>query len=223
MGVSGRTAATEVQEEKTLDPTLALLLIGAYLAGSIPTSFLAGKLAGVDLRRQGSKNLGATNVYRVLGWKYAVPVGLIDVLKGALPVALAVRLAGDREWIPLAVGCTAVIGHVFSVFVRFKGGKGVATAAGAVLVLAPVPLGISAVIWLTILVATGYMSLASMLGALAFPVSVRAVMPENAYTFWTGVALAVFIVYTHRSNILRLVSGNENRFGRRPKAAGRDA
>ena len=223
MGIPWRAATAEAQEEETLDPAIALLIVGAYFVGSVPTSFLAGRLAGVDLRKQGSKNLGATNVYRVLGWKYAVPVGLVDVAKGAVPVLLAVRWAGDREWIPLAVGCAAVTGHAFSLFLRFKGGKGVATAAGAVLVLAPAPLAISAVIWLTILTATGYMSLASMLGALAFPLAVRALMPESMYTFWTGMALVAFIFYTHRSNIMRLVSGNENRFGRRAKTAGRDA
>jgi glycerol-3-phosphate acyltransferase PlsY len=177
----------------------------------------------VDLRQQGSKNLGATNVYRVLGWGYAIPVALVDVAKGAVPVFLAARWAGDTEWIPLLVGLAAVAGHVFSVFLRFKGGKGVATAAGAVLALAPGPLGVSALGWVVVLLATGYMSLASMLGALAFPIAARVLMPASIYTFWAGVALVVFIFYTHRTNIGRLLAGNENRFGRRAKATEGDA
>jgi glycerol-3-phosphate acyltransferase PlsY len=200
--------------------SLVLWLAAAYLAGSIPTSYLASRTAGIDLREHGSKNLGATNVYRVLGWRYAVPVGLFDVLKGAVPVALAMRFVPDAEWIPVLVGCVAVVGHVFSVFLRFRGGKGVATAAGVVLALAPLPLGISAVIWIGLLVTTGFVSVASMAGAVAFPVAVRLLMPSAAYTFWIGVVLATFILYTHRSNIQRLIAGTENRFGRRAKPAG---
>ncbi|MDH3456993.1 MAG: glycerol-3-phosphate 1-O-acyltransferase PlsY [Gemmatimonadota bacterium] len=195
-------------------------LAGAYLAGSIPTSYLAGRAAGIDLREHGSKNLGATNVYRVLGWKYAVPVGLFDVLKGAVPVALAMRFVSDPTWIPVLVGCLAVVGHVFPVFLRFRGGKGVATAAGVVLALAPLPLGISAVLWIGLLVTTGFVSVASMAGAVAFPVAVRVLMPSAVLTFWIGVVLATFILYTHRSNIQRLIAGTESRFGRRAKPAG---
>jgi glycerol-3-phosphate acyltransferase PlsY len=202
--------------------TFALWTIGAYLAGSIPTSFLAGRLAGVDLRQQGSKNLGATNVYRVLGWKYAVPVGLVDVAKGTVPTLLAGRWAGNHEWIPLVVGTAAILGHVFSVFMQFRGGKGVATAAGVVLALAPGPLSVAAIVWIATLLASGYVSLASMLGAFVFPIAVRVLMPSSVYTFWTGVVLVAFILYTHRTNIGRLLSGTENRFGRR-RAAGRDA
>ena len=198
--------------------SLGIWLAAAYLAGSFPTSFLGGRLAGIDLREHGSKNLGATNVYRVLGWRYAIPVGLIDIAKGAIPVALASSAAGGREWFPLAVGCAAILGHVFSLFLRFRGGKGVATAAGVVLALAPAALGVSAVVWVVVLATTGFVSLASMLGALAFPVSVRLVYPTSVYVFWVGVALAAFIVFTHRSNIARLLAGTENRFGRRRKA-----
>lgn len=198
--------------------SVPLWLVAGYFAGSFPTSFLGGKLAGIDLRQHGSKNLGATNVYRVLGWKWAVPVGIIDIAKGAIPVALASRAAGDRTWLPLAVGCAAVLGHVFSVFLRFRGGKGVATAAGVVLALAPAALGVSAAVWVGVLTVTGFVSLASMLGAVAFPISVRLFYPASAYVFWVGIVLACFIVFTHRSNIGRLLSGTENRFGRRGRA-----
>ena len=200
--------------------SVAIWFVAGYFAGSFPTSFLGGKLAGIDLREHGSKNLGATNVYRVLGWKYAVPVGLIDIAKGAIPVAMASRAADGRAWLPLAVGCAAILGHVFSVFLRFRGGKGVATAAGVVLALAPAALGVSAVVWVGVLAATGFVSLASMLGAVAFPISVRLLYPASSYVFWVGVVLAGFIVFTHRTNIGRLLAGTENRFGRRRKAAG---
>ena len=202
--------------------SLPIWLVAGYLAGSLPTSFLAGKLAGIDLREQGSKNLGATNVYRVLGWKYAIPVGLIDIAKGAIPVALASGGAAARMWLPLVVGCAAIVGHVFSLFLRFRGGKGVATAAGVVLALAPAALGVSAAVWVAVLAATGFVSLASMLGAVVFPVSVRVLYPASVYVFWAGVGLAAFIVFTHRANIGRLFAGTENRFGRRRKAPGRE-
>lgn len=199
--------------------TVALWLVLGYLAGSFPTSFLAGKLAGVDLRQVGSKNLGATNVYRVLGWRYAIPVGVVDIGKGTVPVALAARTGTDMVWLPLLVGCAAVAGHVFSCFLRFRGGKGVATAAGVVLALAPLALGVTAVVWVAVLALTGFVSLASILGALTFPVAVRLLMPDATYVFWAGVALAAFIVFTHRANIGRLLAGTENRFGRRRTAS----
>lgn len=199
--------------------TVPLWLIAGYLAGSFPTSFLAGKVAGVDLRQVGSKNLGATNVYRVLGWWYAIPVGVVDIAKGAIPVALAVRAGTEMAFLPLLVGCAAVTGHVFSFFLRFRGGKGVATAAGVVLALAPAALGVTAVVWVVVLTLTGFVSLASMLGALTFPIAVRFLMPGATHVFWAGVALAAFIVFTHRANIGRLLSGTENRFGRRRAAS----
>jgi glycerol-3-phosphate acyltransferase PlsY len=200
--------------------TLAWWMIASYLLGSIPTSYLAAKIgAGIDLREHGSKNLGATNLYRVLGWKYAIPVGAFDVAKGAVPVAVFGAFAGGDAWVPVALGVAAVIGHVYPVFMKFRGGKGVATAAGAVLALAPAALGISAFVWIAVLVATGYVSLASMLGAIVFPIAVRLLDPGNAYTLGVGVLLAVFIIVTHRSNIKRLLAGEENRFGRRRKAA----
>ncbi|UCG89321.1 MAG: glycerol-3-phosphate 1-O-acyltransferase PlsY [Gemmatimonadota bacterium] len=193
-----------------------LWIAASYLLGALPTSHLAARYgAGINLREHGSKNLGATNVYRVLGWKYAVPVGLVDVAKGAVPVAVFGPLAGSQPWIPVLLGVAAVVGHVYSVFVRFKGGKGVATAAGAVLALAPAALGVSAAAWILVLAVTGYVSAASMLGAILFPLAVRFTNPENPYIFGLGVALAGFIVVTHRSNIRRLATGQENRFGRR--------
>ncbi len=193
----------------------AVAFLLAYLMGAIPTSWLAARYgAGIDLREHGSKNLGATNVFRVLGWKYAIPVGAFDVAKGTVPVLVLAPLAGTQPWMPLAVGLTAILGHVYSVFVGFKGGKGVATAAGVVLGLAPLPLLASAVVWVAVLKLTGYVSLSSMLGALVFPAAAWLVRPDDPYLLAAGTALALFIVYTHRSNIRRLMTGTESRFGR---------
>lgn len=194
--------------------SLFLWVLAAYLTGSIPTSYVAGRIAGVDLSQHGSKNLGATNVYRVLGWRYAVPVGLVDLAKGAIPVTIYAPGAGDYLWLPMVMGVAAVLGHVFSAFLRFRGGKGVATAAGAAIGLAPVATAVSAAAWGATLWFTGYVSLASMLGAVLFPIAVKFTVPDDRYTFAVGVALALFIVYTHRSNIRRLAAGTENRFRR---------
>lgn len=193
---------------------LVLWILASYLLGAIPTSYLAGKyIAGVDLRNHGSKNLGATNVYRVLGLKYALPVAIIDVVKGVVPVLVFAPLAGSTVWLPITLGLAAVIGHVYSVFVGFRGGKGVATAAGVVSALEPLPFAIGAVAWLGVLLSTRFMSVASMVGAITFPIVVWVVHPDHRYTILAGVALAVFIVFNHRSNIRRLLAGTENRLG----------
>lgn len=200
--------------------TAALWILGAYLLGAVPASYLAGRLGGrTDLREYGSGNLGATNVYRVLGWKFAAPVAAFDVAKGALPVLLAGREGGGGAWLPLAAGVAAVTGHVFPIYMRFRGGKGVATAAGVVLALEPAAFGASAVVWIAILLSTRYVSLASLLGAVSFPAAVALVGSGNRYVLATSIVLAAFIVYTHRTNIRRLRSGTEHRFGRRPGGA----
>jgi acyl phosphate:glycerol-3-phosphate acyltransferase len=137
-------------------------LVLSYLVGSIPTSFVAGRVfKGIDLRQQGSRNLGATNVYRVLGWKYAIPVGLFDAAKGAVPVWLFGPQVPDVPLFPLYCGLAAVIGHVFSAFVGFKGGKGVATASGVVLAIAPWALLTVLVVWVILVWLTGYVSVGS--------------------------------------------------------------
>jgi glycerol-3-phosphate acyltransferase PlsY len=199
--------------------SVALWLLAAYLLGATPTSYLAGRLVrGIDLREHGSKNLGATNVYRLLGWKYAIPVGLIDVAKGALAVGLFGRWAQGPAWLPVALGGAAVVGHMFSPYVRFKGGKGVATATGMFLALAPVACLIAVPVWGLCLRLTGYVSLSSIVAVLTFPVWVRLTVPAVPHTFWASVALAVLIVFAHRANIGRLWAGTESRF--RPRGAG---
>jgi len=193
-------------------------IVAAYLVGAIPTSYLAGRLGrGIDLREHGSKNLGATNVYRVLGWKYAVPVGLIDMAKGALPVALFPRWAHGAAWLPVVLGTAAVLGHMFSPYVRFRGGKGVATAAGMFLALAPVAIAVSAAVWAGVLWFSGYVSVSSLAAALLFPIWTHLTVPDAPYTFWASVALAVLIVFSHRANIRRLLDGTEHRFRTRKR------
>jgi acyl phosphate:glycerol-3-phosphate acyltransferase len=198
---------------------LALGVLVAYLLGAIPTSYLvARRFGGIDLREHGSKNLGATNLYRVMGWRYAIPAGAFDVAKGAVPVVFVAPWVGASAWVPVLLGLAAIVGHVFSPFVHFHGGKGVATAAGAVLGLAPLPLAVSAGVWLALVWSTRYVSVGSMAGAVAFPVAVWWLRPQATPTLLAGVALAGFIVFNHRANIKRLIAGREARF-RQPRAA----
>jgi glycerol-3-phosphate acyltransferase PlsY len=199
----------------------ALWILAAYLLGATPTSYLAAKAGrGIDLREHGSKNLGATNVYRILGWKYAIPVGLFDVAKGVIAVGLLGRWAGGPTWLPIALGGAAVVGHMFSPYVRFKGGKGVATASGMFLALAPLAFAIAIPVWALCLWITGYVSLSSIVAVLTFPVWVRLTVPGAAAPFWASVALAVLIVYAHRANVRRLLAGTEHRFRTRGEERG---
>lgn len=200
--------------------TVALWFAAAYLLGAVPTSYWVARLAGgIDLQAFGSKNLGATNLYRAMGWRAAVPVGLFDIAKGAIPVLVFAPRAGTAPWLPMALGAAAVFGHVFSVFVRFRGGKGVATAAGALIVLAPIPFLVSTALWLAVLRLTGFMSVASLSAAVTFPITTAALGPDDPYTLTLAGVLAGFIVFTHRANIQRLLRGTESRFGSRGAAS----
>lgn len=195
----------------------ALWLLASYFLGAIPTSYLLSRyIAGIDLRQHGSGNLGATNLYRVLGWGYAVPVALFDIAKGAIPVLVFAPQASESQLFALACGVAAIVGHVFSVFVGFRGGKGVATAAGVMLGLAPVALGVAALVWAVLVLLTGYVSLGSIAAAAALPVAVYlledAASPE---LLWIAVAIAAGVILLHRRNIQRLLKGTENRFRRR--------
>ncbi len=203
------------------DTGLTVMLLLAYLIGATPTSYLAGKLGrGIDLREHGSKNLGATNVYRVLGWRYAVPVALIDMAKGIVPVAILGPWSNGPGWFMVALGLAAVLGHMYSPYVRFKGGKGVATAAGMFLALAPLAIVLSMLVWTATLWLSGYVSVASLAAAVPFPLWVRLPVPRQPYTLCASVILALLIVYAHRANIRRLRDGTENRFRTR-KGVGR--
>jgi len=202
------------------DYGLATTLVLAYLIGATPTSYVAGKLVrGIDLRQHGSQNLGATNVYRVLGWRYAVPVGLIDVAKGAVPVAILGPWSNGPAWFPVGLGIAAVLGHMFSPYVRFRGGKGVATAAGVFLALAPLAVLISLLIWGATLWLSGYVSVGSLGAALLFPLWVWLTEPREPYTLGAAIVTALLLGYAHRRNIERLRRGTENRFRTRKGVA----
>ncbi|MDH3224123.1 MAG: glycerol-3-phosphate 1-O-acyltransferase PlsY [Gemmatimonadota bacterium] len=204
-------------------PSLGFLL-AAYLLGSTPTSFWVGKgLYGVDLRDHGSGNLGATNTFRVLGWKAALPVFLVDVLKGWIPAWWFPRLAGEADplW-AVGFGAAAILGHVFSVWVGFRGGKGVATSAGVLAALAPVSVAAGFAVWILTIGLTRMVSAGSMAAAVAAPVA-AAFTPgvPRAVAAFLG-ALGLFIIWAHRSNVRRILSGTEPRIGRRatPEGAG---
>lgn len=191
-------------------------VLASYLVGAIPTSYLTLRIVkGEDLRRLGSGNLGATNLYRVLGWRYAVPVALFDVLKGAGPVLLFAPRAGGGHLVALLLGAAAVIGHVFPVFLKFRGGKGVATAAGVVLGMAPWAFMVALVTWALVVKASGYVSLASITAALVLPPAVYFLHPDRRQLAPFLVGLAALIILLHRRNIRRLLSGTEHRFGQR--------
>lgn len=193
-------------------------LFASYLIGAIPTSYLVGKwFRGLDLREHGSRNLGATNVYRTLGWRYAIPVGLFDVGKGAVPVLLFGPRAPEVPYFPIWCGLLAVVGHVFSVFVRFRGGKGVATAAGMIIALAPLAFPVVVAVWALVVWLSGYVSLGSIVAAALFPLADWLLHPgrRSPVTLAVDLGLAGFIIWKHRANIQRLLAGTEGRFGSR--------
>ncbi len=195
-----------------------LLVLAAYVVGAIPTSLWVGRLFyRVDLRREGSGNLGATNAFRILGWKAALPVVVVDTLKGWVPAALFPLIGGGgvAGW-AIAYGAASIIGHVFSVWVGFRGGKGVATSAGVFLALAPVGTGVALGVWIVAVWATGFVSLGSIAAALTLP-TVLLVIPHGRGPLllpFTAL-LAAFVLWTHRTNIGKLLRGEEHRFGRR--------
>ena len=197
-------------------------LFASYLLGAIPTSYLVARLfRGIDLRDHGSRNLGATNLYRVLGWRFAIPVALFDAAKGFIPAALFAPRASSAQLFGLVCGMMAVLGHAYSVFVRFKGGKGVATAAGVMLALTPLALGASFAVWVVVVALTGYVSLGSIASAAVFPVAVQLLdPPDQPAILWLDVGVALGIIWLHRANIGRLLKGTENRFGRRAAPSG---
>jgi len=196
----------------------ALWIVGAYLLGAVPASLLVARwFGGLDLRSFGSGNLGATNLYRAMGWKGAVPAALFDVGKGAFAV-MVVRNQDIHPWFPLAAGAAAVVGHVFSPFVKFRGGKGVATAAGAFAALVPWSVLAAGIVFAVVVKLSGYVSLGSMVAAAAFCATVPLLYPGDTLMLAAAAGVFLFIVYTHRENVKRLRAGTENRFGRKPAA-----
>jgi glycerol-3-phosphate acyltransferase PlsY len=196
---------------------LALVVLLAYAVGGIPFAVLAGKLKGVDLTKQGSGNPGATNAIRVLGPAIGVPVLLLDALKGWLCVVALAPLGGVAgDGARLACGAAAVLGHVWPAALRFRGGKGVATAGGVFLGLAPAAAGIVVAVFVVTLLALRFVSVASMAAAITLPIALAA---RGAPRMILGVGLAtcVLILVRHRANLARLAAGTESRvrFSRR--------
>ena len=188
----------------------ALWITVAYFAGAVPFGFLIGKMRGVDVRTVGSKNIGATNVYRTVGKKWGLLAFLCDFLKGFVPTLAAAKCAGCGGDLPVAVGLACVIGHTLTVFMKFKGGKGVATAFGMMVALIPyLALGALALfivtVWLSHYISLGSCLAAAALGAAVWvcgcPLSLKVVVT----------LIAVFVIVKHKSNIRRLIDGCENR------------
>lgn len=206
--------------------TFAVVVIGSYLLGSIPFGYLAGRIAGIDIRKCGSGNVGATNVIRTLGKGYGYPVFVADFLKGfaAVKVSLLITTRVQPEWnspemFGILAAISSVIGHSFPVWLRFKGGKGVATSAGALFGLAPVAALVGAAIWALTFCLTRYVSVASIAAAAALPfiILITTWLSRTAgkSLFYSSVCLAAVVIWRHRSNLLRLMRGTEPRFTRK--------
>ncbi len=192
-----------------------LWVVVSYLIGSIPSSYIAGRLVrNIDLRQHGSGNLGTTNTFRVLGARVAAPVMVADMAKGFVPAALFATWDRSDAWgWALAYGAAAIFGHVFSIYMRFRGGKGVATATGVFLALSPVAMTLAIGAWLAVLFASRMVSLASICGAVVL-VPALLLTESRGEVLYLGISVALFVIFAHRANIGRIVRGEEHRFGR---------
>jgi glycerol-3-phosphate acyltransferase PlsY len=206
--------------------TLVILLVGSYLLGSVPFGYLAGWIGGIDIRKSGSGNIGATNVLRVLGKRCGYSVFVLDFLKGlgAVRIAMAIAMAGGPESTsPEVVGVlaavSAVIGHSFPIWLKFRGGKGVATSAGALFGLMPLATVIGAAIWMLTFLLTRYVSVASVTTAVALPFVIAMMtwlnQTDGKALFYSSLCIAAVIIWRHHSNLSRLVRGTEPRFTRK--------
>jgi glycerol-3-phosphate acyltransferase PlsY len=200
-------------------PAVAGLVLAAYLAGSLPTSYLVGRALGVDLRRYGSGNLGATNLYRAAGLGPAAFAALVDIAKGAAPTLLFPRWDGAPQPWALAYGLAAVAGHVWPVWLGFRGGKGVATGGGVFLVLAPAATLLALALWAALVRATRIVSIGSLAAATSLPVLAWATgRPRHVVA--VSAAAAALVWWTHRANVRRLLRGEELRARRGETSAG---
>ena len=210
---------------------LAIIIILSYLVGSIPTSILVSKMAkGIDIRQHGSGTAGGTNVMRVLGWKHGVFVILLDVLKGVIAVVLIARLFygplpfenaspfDDFTLVQIIAGIAAVVGHIWTIFADFKGGKGIATALGMLLMIITIDMLIAIGVFLLVVTISKYVSLGSLLAAISIPISLF--LRENIFhTDISGyntvlpfvILLTLLVIYTHRKNVVRIFNGTENK------------
>ena len=200
---------------------LIIAAAAGYLLGSISGSLALGRLRGVDIRQLGSGNAGGTNALRTVGWKFALGVVLIDVGKGAVAAGLLPLIllqlpftAFDWHTLAAAAGFAAVLGHVWPLYFRFRGGKGAGTAVGVVAVVAPWCLAPLLLVWVVTIVGTGYVGLATILAGLSIVPAMWLLGPEDLPPALgaLAIALAILLIYTHRANLARMRSGSENRF-----------
>ena len=205
--------------------TYILIAFGAYLLGSVPTGFLVARARGVDIRSVGSQNMGATNVFRVLGKGPGIFVMLADVLKGWAAIALARSVihshfadsVGLNETIaPILAGLSAILGHIYTYWLQFKGGKGIATSTGVMVALVPVALFICLVTWVVAFVASRYVSVASIAGAMTLPIATWFTTHDLVLTVVTAL-MAALVIYKHKGNVQRLRNGTENRLNFKKK------
>ena len=201
-----------------------LIVIVGYLIGSIPSGYLVARTQGVDIRQHGSKNIGATNVLRVMGKKWGYLVFLCDSFKGFLAVKLGLLIAAHSLLSPVLGGVIAaiscILGHNYTFWLGFKGGKGIATSGGVILALFPIPLICCvALVWVVVFYLGKYVSLASIAAAVALPFAVFLTVAKTGADFWTlfgfSVLIAAMAIWRHQSNIVRLVNGTESRFGKK--------
>ena len=194
---------------------LIAILVSAYLLGSVPFGLLIVKnFCGIDIRSVGSGNIGATNVLRAAGPKLAAVVFAMDVVKGLIPTLAAKQLFPGEAWIIVATGMVAIMGHTLSIFLRFKGGKGVATGLGVIIGLDPRIAGIGFGIWLLIVAITKYVSLASIIAAVSITTMMRLFHQHIAYQI-VVTFVAAFVIFKHRSNMVRLIQGKEPHIGQK--------
>jgi glycerol-3-phosphate acyltransferase PlsY len=196
-------------------------LLGAYFLGSLPTGFLVARAKGIDIRKVGSGNIGATNAMRILGRPAGSFVLLVDALKGFAAVCLCAFLGRkfyattDLETLCIVAGIGAVLGHNYTCWLKFKGGKGIATTAGVYLALAPWALLVALVVFILSVVLTKYVSVGSVTSAIALPATVWVMTPHNVFLGSVTTALGALAIYKHKSNIQRLMKGTENRIGQK--------
>jgi acyl phosphate:glycerol-3-phosphate acyltransferase len=189
---------------------IAVLLFG-YLMGSIPFGWIIGKIYNLDIRKYGSGNIGATNAYRTLGLAAGLSVFILDMLKGSLAVLAAIIMSND-PLIVILTGLMAVVGHIFPVFLKFKGGRGSAVGLGVLLVIAPEIFAAVMILVVVIVALTRYVSLASIAGSIGVAAAMYFMHKPPAY-FWATVIIAVLILIRHIPNIKRLINGTERKFG----------
>lgn len=199
---------------------IALLTIIAYLFGAIPFGLLVAKSRGINIRENGSGNIGATNVFRVVGKGWGVFTFVLDALKGFIPAFVFPMLGNTGYDWGVLFGLVAILGHSFPVYLKFKGGKGVATSAGMLLGVAPTAVAVGFICWITAVIISRYVSLASILAALAVGITVWVDPREESLIIKSALSvLALLVIWLHRANIKRLMNGTENRFGKKKETS----